>query len=449
MKTVLPYLNKTKDYSAFLADDLNDALREGLAMSARHPCYLEVSDMNQQRLVFLRNKQIYSAGEIEDGQFRETTIKEFLQSCVRLRSPSAAWYEVNSKILHSLLILFQKKPSLKVDTSLVDLDEVLDKIEEDGKSCVISATYGSFLSVLRYEKGEVTALCQGQSSLIPKDRSFRDDFLIGIYTLSAESPLTITIHEELLVRYARDAKMLDETDTGDLTHLYLAKPPTVSLEFKDKEVGHWILDKSAFNIGRTDENHIQIDNLAVSRLHAVLERDKGHYYIRDCDSLNGTLLNGQKVGRARLGHGDEIVIGKHKLVFRDQRGMELPATPDTAPIDQTVIIGTTRDGLGSQQEERGGAPGPRLIERTSAGESVFELNKLRFVLGNDGNADLEIDGMFVAPKHAEIIQVDGKYILRHVNGQRRVTVSGKRIKERVLRDQDAIRIGKREFVFEQ
>jgi hypothetical protein len=313
-----------------------------------------VSSDSARCCLFFREKQIYAAGRVGGDQFNDLTIKDFLLAINKMASPKASSYEVNSKILHSLLILFQKKPTYKVLTSMVDLDEVLDKIEEEGKSCIVSAVQDDFLAVLRYERGEVTALCHKQSFPVPSERSYREDFLVKIYTLSAETALSINVYEDLLVKYASDAKMIEEDFHGSITELYLSKPPILTLEFKGREMGHWVMDKPLMNIGRTAENDIVIDNLAVSRLHAVLEKDKGNYFVRDCDSLNGTQVNGKPVGRARLQPGDEIIIGKHTLKFRRQSGMDMPVAPNPVPFDQTIIMGP------------GMTPPPRLKTKRTA-----------------------------------------------------------------------------------
>jgi uncharacterized protein YoxC len=70
-------------------------------------------------------------------------------------------------------------------SSLVDLDQVLDKIENEQKSCIVLASQNDFLALLRYEKGEVKALAHQLSSITPKENTFRDDILVKIYTLSA------------------------------------------------------------------------------------------------------------------------------------------------------------------------------------------------------------------------------------------------------------------------
>jgi len=451
LKTVLPYIKVHKSYESFTRANMSDIVRDGLDLSMEYPCYLSVSNDVQQYYLFLREKQIYSAGMLEGGVPSNLSIKDFLLTASQLEEAQVDLFEVNSKILHSILILFQKQETLKVLTSLVDLDQILDKIEEEKRSCIISASQDSFLAVLRYEKGTVTALCHEQSSPRPNEATFREDFLVKIYTLSAERALEIRIYDDLLVKYAKDAKPIDDTYHGDIIDLFLTKPPIVTLEFKDREIGHWVLEKPILNIGRTADNDIQVDNLAVSRLHAVLEKDKGNYYIKDCDSLNGTVLNGKRVGRAKLVHGDEIVIGKHKLVFQNQSGKAKPIAPDIAPFDQTVIIGPGQKPPmpGQSILEMGTKPAPRLVETTKNGKQVFELKNVICVLGKDTHADIEIGGVFVAKQHAEIVKENGDYVIRHTNGRRGVTVDGEKIKEHVLKDNDSIKIGKREFVFQE
>ncbi|MFQ5511676.1 MAG: FHA domain-containing protein [Candidatus Krumholzibacteriia bacterium] len=448
MSIKLPYLKIARSYEGYSPADLNAVVAEALQLSEKHPCYLEMADGEQQHCLFFRESQIYSAGKIDGTQFGDTSIKDFLLTAGQLMSPRMTCYGVNNKILHSLLILFQKKPALKLLTSLVDLDQVLDKIEEEGKSRIVCAMQDSFLALLRYEKGRVTALCHQESSPTPKERNFREDFLIKIYTLSAERPLEITVYEDLLVKYASDAKMIDEHHLGDVTNLYLSKPPVVTLVFKKKEIGHWILDKPVFNIGRTADNDIVIDNLAVSRLHAVLEKEKGDYYIRDCDSLNGTVLNNQKVGRAKLRSGDQIVIGKHTLKIQSQTGVEVAGGPDIAPFDQTVVFGPGQVPEQPASPGNGEGSAPRLLEKTGSGQSEISLHK-PIVMGKDDEADVEINGFFVAAQHAEIVPENGGHVLRHINGYRKVTVGGKPVKEHVLQNHDAIRIGKHEFIYEE
>lgn len=462
VRTLIPHTRSVGAHDDFTKAKLNELMHQALDMSREKPCCLELFDGTQQRFLFFRERQIYAAGLVRDGQFTDSTIREFILASGTMNFPQLNWYELNNKILHSLLILFQKKPALRVLTSLVDLDELLDGIEADGRSCIVSASRENFMAMLRYEKGVVTALCHEESAMTPREGTFRDEFLVKIYTISAEQPLTINLFEDLLVTYSGDAKTIPDTFRGRFEELYLSKPPVVSLQFRGREVDHWVWDKPQFKIGRTPDNDIAIDNLAVSRLHAVLEEEKGQYYVRDCDSLNGTEVNGQKVGRARLNDGDEISIGKHTIVFRRQGGQTVPAEETIQGFDQTMIISssavraqprqpaTPRPVQGPDTPPESSAGGkPRLVMRTEYGDRIIEIKNGRLTLGSDGTNDIPIEGLFVARRHAEIVRDERRIVLRHLGGLRRVRVDGRAVKEIELTEGDEISIAGESFIFQK
>jgi pSer/pThr/pTyr-binding forkhead associated (FHA) protein len=460
VRTLIPHIRTVGTHDDFTRAKLNELMHQALDMSRETPCCLELFDGTQQRFLFFRERQIYAAGLVRDNQFTDSTIREFLLASGTMNFPQVNWYELNNKILHSLLILFQKKPALRVLTSLVDLDELLDGIETEGKSCIVSASRENFMAMLRYEKGTVTALCHEESVITPREGTFRDEFLVKIYTISAEQPLTINLFEDLLVSYSADAKTIPDTFRGRFEELYLSKPPVVSLQFRGREVDHWIWDKPQFKIGRTPDNDIAIDNLAVSRLHAVLEEEKGNYYVRDCDSLNGTEVNGQKVGRARLSDGDEISIGKHTIVFRRQGGQTVPAEDTIQGFDQTMIISSsavrTQEAAAANPTPAPAAPRdskdggkPRLVMRTEYGDRIIELKNGRLTLGSDGTNDIPIEGLFVARRHAEIVREERRVVLRHLGGLRRVRVDGRAVREIELTEGDEISIAGESFVFQK
>jgi pSer/pThr/pTyr-binding forkhead associated (FHA) protein len=445
----IPHIRLVESHDDFSKARLNEQMHAALQMSKESPCCIELFDGTQQRILFFRAQQVYAAGLVRETQFSTTTIREFLLASGGLNFPQMNFYQLNSKLLHSLLILFQKKPSLRVLTSLVDLDDLLDNIEQEGKSCVVNAARENFLALLRYEKGKATSLGHDLSLPAPREASFRDEFLVKIYTISVDQPLTISLYEDLLVTFAEDAKTIPDSFRGRFEELYLSKPPIVSLQFKGKEVDHWVFDKPVFKIGRTPDNDIVIDNLAVSRLHATLEEEKGDYYINDRDSLNGTVVNGQKVGRARLTNGDEISIGKHTIVFRRQGGQAVPAEETIQGFDQTVII---NGGATPRVQPPATAPessGPRLIFRTAYGDRVIEIKNDALTIGKDGDADVAIDGLFVARRHIEIVREEDRVVLRHLGGLRRVRVDGRAVREVELKNNDEIQIAKEAFIFQK
>ena len=68
-------------------------------------------------------------------------------------------------------------------------------------------------------------------------------------------------------------------------------------------------------IGRSTESAIFLDDVTVSRSHAVIARSGDSFQLRDCGSLNGTYVNNNSVTVIVLKTGDEIQIGKFHLLF--------------------------------------------------------------------------------------------------------------------------------------
>ena len=77
----------------------------------------------------------------------------------------------------------------------------------------------------------------------------------------------------------------------------------------------FLLDADSTTAGRHPESDIFLDDVTVSRRHAEFVRDNGGFLVRDVGSLNGTYLNRERIESAALTGGDEVQIGKYRLVF--------------------------------------------------------------------------------------------------------------------------------------
>ncbi|HEX9342637.1 MAG TPA: FHA domain-containing protein [Actinomycetota bacterium] len=77
----------------------------------------------------------------------------------------------------------------------------------------------------------------------------------------------------------------------------------------------FLLDKEVVTAGRHPESDIFLDDITVSRRHAEIRRTPGGFTVHDVGSLNGTYLNRERVEDGELVGGDELQIGKFKLVF--------------------------------------------------------------------------------------------------------------------------------------
>ena len=81
---------------------------------------------------------------------------------------------------------------------------------------------------------------------------------------------------------------------------------------------HFVPQGERTTIGRSPDCDIFLDDVTVSRTHAVLVQRDGGYFIEDQGSLNGTFLNRRRIESGRLENGDELQIGKYKLSFLEK-----------------------------------------------------------------------------------------------------------------------------------
>jgi pSer/pThr/pTyr-binding forkhead associated (FHA) protein len=95
----------------------------------------------------------------------------------------------------------------------------------------------------------------------------------------------------------------------------LPKGEGILLVLKGAGVGaRYLLDAVETKIGRDNSNEIQLDDITVSRSHALITKKDG-YQIKDLGSLNGTYLNAIAVRDSKVNSGDEIQIGKYHLTL--------------------------------------------------------------------------------------------------------------------------------------
>ena len=77
----------------------------------------------------------------------------------------------------------------------------------------------------------------------------------------------------------------------------------------------FLLDSAEVSSGRHPDSDIFLDDVTVSRRHAIFRSVAGGYVVQDVGSLNGTYVNGEITDSAPLVTGTEVQIGKFRLVY--------------------------------------------------------------------------------------------------------------------------------------
>jgi hypothetical protein len=106
-----------------------------------------------------------------------------------------------------------------------------------------------------------------------------------------------------------------EEHAGELDDLGIDGPALVVRSGGGRTGEQFALDRTQTTIGRTPDCDIFLDDVTVSRRHAIVSRTEGGFTIEDLGSLNGTFLNRSRIDSGELESGDEVQIGKYRLVF--------------------------------------------------------------------------------------------------------------------------------------
>jgi pSer/pThr/pTyr-binding forkhead associated (FHA) protein len=104
-------------------------------------------------------------------------------------------------------------------------------------------------------------------------------------------------------------------EMGEVT----AHGPALVIRAGGGRVGEsFAVDGERMRIGRRPDSEVFLDDVTVSRDHALLIRRGEQWYLDDCGSLNGTYVNRSRIESHLLSEGDEVQVGKYKLTFHQR-----------------------------------------------------------------------------------------------------------------------------------
>jgi hypothetical protein len=109
-------------------------------------------------------------------------------------------------------------------------------------------------------------------------------------------------------------------ETGELVPVEIdevtARGPALVIRAGGGRVGEsFPVNGERMSIGRRPDSEVFLDDITVSRDHALLIHRGDDWYLDDCGSLNGTYVNRSRIESHRLEEGDEVQVGKYKLTF--------------------------------------------------------------------------------------------------------------------------------------
>lgn len=217
------------------------------------------------------------------------------------------------------------------------------------------------------------------------------------------------------------------------------------LKFNEAVLKEFSLAQGNLTIGRLPDNTVQVDNPAVSSHHARIYWDTDHFVLEDLNSLNGTFVNNRRVSKVTLKEGDQVLVGKHTLVFKDEWHEDAPAAAAAGAeggtvrmmpaMDATMVLDTRKakemltaphapDESPVPTRERIGV---LTIMAGKTDEPRYVLSSKLNVIGKSDMASIKLKGWF-APKVAAVInRRDHKYFIAASEKDTKVKVNGTEI----------------------
>jgi pSer/pThr/pTyr-binding forkhead associated (FHA) protein len=206
-------------------------------------------------------------------------------------------------------------------------------------------------------------------------------------------------------------------------------------------------------IGRGTDADIVIDNVAISRQHATLELRAGQYFLTDHYSLNGTLVNDQKIeATVAINASDKLQIGKFVLApapeGEDDESSSYSSSPDMN--DDTIFI--SHKNKSKIQQPKPGKAQHRLVvlQGESEPKELYLTGKSSVKIGKDTSCDIvTMGGLAAGTQCFVVLKKDVYHVVPQKSWVGGTSINGKKIKEETsLHHGDIIEVGKVKIKFD-
>jgi len=195
------------------------------------------------------------------------------------------------------------------------------------------------------------------------------------------------------------------------------------LQFVDKrQPAMWLVD-DRLTIGRDKSNSLVINDEGISVFHAELRREDNKLYLRDCGSVNGTFLNGNRVSdKVEVRAGDAVRLHLVELEI----------------VDPAKTVG---EGAGRVKRDIDKPALPQWQVKAMTGAMagrLFPVDGTK-VIGRDPGCDIMVTGAHVSRRHAELSIRSGHLWMKDLGSSNGSFVNGKRVEEGELKNGDEVK----------
>ena len=407
--------------------EMVSVLRESLAKGSVSDGYVRATFTTGDLFLFFHQGKVHSAGALEEDRFSMKTVSEVFGAIAAAKSVTLC--QTDAAILLCTAVLFRKAPSAQLPAGLLNSEELLYAIRETGKDAVLVVRNGDARTLVFCKGGEPAALFAADGEPFP-GRATVADQIVGY--LKNKPGCHLDLYDEIKLKPAAEAGQPLESYLATAPKGKEAPVPSLIVRLGERVAFRFPVTADESLIGRGEDADLPLDNVSISRRHALLRRRGAMLVVEDLGSDNGILFKGQKVPRAELNPGDELSIGKYTLIY-----------PRYAAQTEGIAAGVPRAASAALRGEE-----TMMMSNSKIAPAIFEHRGQKFRMGglvfNIGKADdahLRIGGLFVAGIHVRVLRDPlGGHILQHVAGLRRVRVNGSAVKTASLKDGDEIAI---------
>ena len=277
-------------------------------------------------LFFLKGAA-YAAGMSTNCAQEDISIRDFFH---RLSVDTAApltlsLHETDPVLLKELLIILQREPTVRAMTTLIDLENILKKIQDDSADALIVLIkhnrYNFFF--VKDGKGVMSHTADMDSAGIEDTTRVIEQLLSYGYPTDL-TPVEALIYRDIATAPADDSENLskeelimmlhniEDIDSPSIPHLIVTGDKKNAIHVVIVEGPHTGTTMSATIpcvIGRKQAD-IHIKDRHISRQHAHIIELEGKFFIEDLKSTNGTYVNDEEVTVHELHRGDRITVGE-------------------------------------------------------------------------------------------------------------------------------------------
>ena len=408
--------------------------------------YVRLEVPGSDGFLFVHQSQAHFAGALEEDRFTSRSFVDFMELLPLARR--AEYGCTDATLLLCIAVPFRKAPSAQIAAGQVTRDALRNALQlsmqqSGGKDAVLALRRGDAVSLALCRGGAPIAFYPAQNEVFPAGAS-PVERILGY--LQAHADVAADIYDEVWLPAAPGAakpfaSYFAEAQSRSLIPAGLV--PSLAVWMGERVVYRYVMSTDQVTVGRGGDNDLSLDNLSVSRKHAMVRRKGDRLVVTDLGSENGLVQGGKKVKEVELAPGDRVEIGKYILIYNHY-----------APVTEAARNPTAQPNAKASVEETlavSAAKTPPAVLKH--GGKDYKIAGMIFQIGKADDAHLKISGgLFggVAPVHARLMRdPSGKYTITHIAGSKAVKVNGETVKEGPLEDGDVIEIGGAKITFTQ